>query len=154
MQQLNKRRPKPAKSGQYKIKNWKGYNHALKQRGSLEIWVEPLLEGIKADIEKMAGDGAYDKTKVYEVLRKKKIKPIIPPRKNARIKKHANSRGRPLARDHNIRGVRKWGRKKWKQKVKYHRRSLSETTMFRYKTVFGGKLSARTLEHQKSRSDE
>ncbi len=111
--------------------------------------VEPLLEGIKADIEKIAGDGAYDKTKVYEVLRKRNIKAVIPPRKNARIKKHGNTRGKPLARDRNIRGVRKWGRKKWKQRVKYHRRSLSETTMFRYKTVFGGRLSARTVEHQK-----
>ena len=33
-------------------------------------------------------------------------------------------------------------------KVKYHRRSLAETTMYRYKTIFGGHLSARTIEHQ------
>ena len=110
--------------------------------------VEPLLNDIKAKVDKMAGDGAYDKTKVYEVLDKRKVKAIIPPRKNARIKQHGNKKGKPLTRDKNIRGVRKHGRKKWKQKVKYHRRSLAETTMYRYKTIFGGHLSARTIEHQ------
>ena len=110
--------------------------------------VEPLLNDIEAKVGKMAGDGAYDKTKVYELLDKRRVKAIIPPRKNARIKKHGNKKGRPLTRDKNIRGVRKHGRKKWKQKVKYHRRSLAETTMYRYKTIFGGHLSARTIEHQ------
>jgi hypothetical protein len=110
--------------------------------------VEPLLDEVKGEIEKMAGDGAYDKTKVYAVLKKKKIKAIIPPQKGARIKKHGNSRGRPLARDKNIRAIRKLGRKQWKKKTNYHRRSLAETAIFRYKIVFGGKLRSRTIKMQ------
>src|SRR3990172_3107484 len=47
--------------------------------------VKPVLEKIKGKVKKFGGDGAYDKTKVYDTLEKEKIKPIIPPMKNARI---------------------------------------------------------------------
>jgi Transposase DDE domain len=97
--------------------------------------VAPLLNEVKAGVKKMAGDGAYDKTKVYEVLKEKKIRPVIPPRRGARIKKHGNKRGKPLARDKNIRAIRKLGRKRWKEKNNYHRRSLAETSMFRFKVI-------------------
>lgn len=110
--------------------------------------VEPLLDEVKGKVIKIAGDGAYDKTKVYKVLKKRKIKAIIPPRKGARIKKHGNSRGQPLARDKNIRDIRKMGRKKWKQKMNYHRRSLAETSMFRFKIVFGAELRSRVTGMQ------
>jgi hypothetical protein len=111
--------------------------------------VEPLLDEVKGTIKKMAGDGAYDKSKVYALLKGRKIKAIIPPQKGARIKKHGNTRGKPLARDKNIRDIRKLGRKRWKKKTKYHRRSLAETSIFRFKVVFGGKLKSRTMEMQK-----
>jgi hypothetical protein len=110
--------------------------------------VEPLLEEVKGRVEKLAGDGAYDKHKVYDTLRERKIKAIIPPQKNARIKKHGNKHGKPLARDKNIRAIRKLGRKRWKEKMQYHRRSLAETTMYRYKTIFGGELKSRISEMQ------
>lgn len=110
--------------------------------------VAPLLDQVDGQIAKMAGDGAYDKTKVYKQLAKRKIKPIIPPQKRARIKKHGNLRGRPLPRDQNIRAVRKLGKKQWKQKVHYHRRSIVENIMYRFKTIFGGKLSSRTFQQQ------
>ena len=44
--------------------------------------------------------------------------------------------------------VRKVGRKRWKRESRYHRRSLAETTMFRLKTIFGRRLSARTFDNQ------
>ena len=40
------------------------------------------------------------------------------------------------------------GRAKWKREINYHRRSLAETTMFRHKTAFGGKVSARKMDRQ------
>lgn len=113
-----------------------------------EDMVEPLLQDIKKGIEKFAGDGAYDKKKVYAYLSRRGIKPIIPPRKNARISKHGNCRVKPLARDRNIRGVRRLGRKNWKKKMNYHRRSIAETTMFRFKNTFGGKLTSRDMKQQ------
>lgn len=36
----------------------------------------------------------------------------------------------------------------WKRLVGYHRRSLAETTMFRFKTAFDGKVSSRQMNRQ------
>lgn len=110
--------------------------------------VKPVLEKIKGEVKIFGGDGGYDKTKVYDTLEKGKIKPIIPPRKNARINKHGNSHGRAKPRDRAIRYIRRHGRKKWKKIHHYHKRSLAETTMFRYKTILGDKLQSRTFERQ------
>ena len=49
--------------------------------------------------------------------------------------------------------IRKCGRKKWKRKVGYNKRSIAETTMFRYKTIFGGKLYSRTFKRQKTETE-
>ncbi|MDR1492814.1 MAG: IS5 family transposase, partial [Planctomycetaceae bacterium] len=97
---------------------------------------------------KFAGDGAYDKWKVYETMSQRDITPIIPPRKDAKIKQHGNSKELKLARDEAIRGTRKLGRSEWKRQVGYHRRSLSETAMYRMKTIFGQNLKNRNKESQ------
>jgi hypothetical protein len=110
--------------------------------------VQYLLENIKDPIAKIAGDGAYDVAKVYEIAYRRKIKAIIPPRRNAKIHKHGNRKDKPLIRDENIRGVRQLGRRKWKEKNNYHRRSMAETAMFRFKVNFGDKLMARTEKQQ------
>ncbi|MDR2815266.1 MAG: IS5 family transposase, partial [Proteiniphilum sp.] len=44
----------------------------------------------------------------------------------------------------------KHGSKRWKQQKGYHRRSLNEVVMFRYKTIFGGELDARTFDNQET----
>ena len=112
--------------------------------------VEVLLKQIEQEIDKFAGDGAYDKRKVYDGLNahSPQVKILIPPRKNARIWKHGNTKSERLKRDENLRSIRKDGRKEWKKNSGYHIRSLAETTMFRLKTIFGDKLSARLLETQ------
>jgi hypothetical protein len=73
---------------------------------------------------------------------------LIPPRKNAHIWQHGNTKAERLRRDENLRAIRKAGRKAWKQSSGYHIRSLAETTMFRLKTIFGDRLSARLMETQ------
>ena len=114
--------------------------------------VAPLFEKtpakIKRRINEVSADGAYDKQKVYQPLERLKIKPIIPPRKDARIIKHGNSRGKPHARDENLRYIRKHGKAKWKRMRHYHKRNKSETAMFRIKTIFSDKLQSRTIERQ------
>jgi hypothetical protein len=112
--------------------------------------VEALLEQIEQEVAKFAADGAYDKRKVYNGLNAHSPKAdiLIPPRKNARIWKHGNTKAQRLKRDENLRSIRKHGRKEWKKKSGYHIRSLAETTMFRLKTIFGNELSARLLETQ------
>jgi Transposase DDE domain len=112
--------------------------------------VEELLEQIDSPIDSFAGDGAYDQWKVYETLDAEEIEPIIPPRRNAKIKQHGNSSQPPLERDEAIREIRRVGRKQWKEDVGYHRRSLAETAMYRMKCCFGGNLKNRILENQQT----
>jgi hypothetical protein len=112
--------------------------------------VEPLLNQIDQPIDHFAGDGSYDKRKVYDSLNQHapQAEVLIPPRKNAHIWQHGNTHAERLKRDENLRAVRKLGRKVWKENSGYHMRSLAETTMFRFKTIFGDRLSARLLETQ------
>lgn len=112
--------------------------------------VEVLLEQIEQEIINFGADGAYDKRKVYDNLNahSPNVNILIPPRKNARIWKHGNTKAERLKRDENLRAIRKDGRKEWKKNSGYHVRSLAETTMFRLKTIFGNELSARLLETQ------
>ncbi len=112
--------------------------------------VEKLLDQIEQTILDFAADGAYDKRKVYDSLNAHSpdVNILIPPRKNARIWKHGNTKTKRLKRDENLRSIRKDGRKEWKKNSGYHVRSLAETTMFRLKTIFGDELSARLLETQ------
>ena len=45
------------------------------------------------------------------------------------------------------------GRKAWKIEAGYHRRSLSETAMYRYKTTLGPALKSRKLATQKAEAN-
>ena len=112
--------------------------------------VEELLDQIDAPVNAFYGDGAYDQWKVYETLDEQEIKPIIPPRHNAKIKQHGNSSESPLPRDEAIRETRRAGRKRWKESIGYHRRSLAETAMYRMKCCFGNKLKNRQLPNQRA----
>jgi hypothetical protein len=112
--------------------------------------VAELLNQIEQTILNFAADGAYDKRKVYDGLNAHSpdVTILIPPRKNARIWKHGNSKAERLKRDENLRAIRKDGRKAWKDDSGYHVRSLAETIMFRLKTIFGDGLSTRLLATQ------
>lgn len=116
--------------------------------------VKDMLAQIEQILLSCAADGAYDKRKVYDALNRHSpnMDILIPPRKNARIWQHGNSKKERLKRDENLRYIRKYGRKQWKQDSGYHIRSLAETIMFRLKIIFGDKLSARLLETQSTQA--
>jgi hypothetical protein len=107
-----------------------------------------LLNQIEGDIEQVSGDGAYDQLQCYDAIRERQAKATIPPRRGAKIWKHGNAQGERHTRDENLRRIRKVGRKAWKQQSNYHRRSLAETTMFRFKTIFGGSVRSRDFDNQ------
>ena len=96
----------------------------------------------------VSGDGAYDSFEIYDILRKHGIKATIPPREDAKIKLHDNTNGATMARDDIVRSIRKLGRSRWKQQNGYHRRSLAETAMFRFKRILGNNLHAILFENQ------
>ena len=56
----------------------------------------------------------------------------------------------PLPRDETIRAIRKRGRRGWKHDSGYHRRSVAETQIGRYKQMIGDTLRARTLTNQQT----
>jgi hypothetical protein len=116
--------------------------------------VAPLLQQVEEPIDRFAGDGSYDKRKVYNTLNQRapNAEVLIPPRKNARIWQHGNTKAERLKRDENLRSIRKTGRSAWKQASGYHIRSLAETAMFRLKTIFGDHLSARLMETQQTQA--
>jgi len=116
--------------------------------------VKKLLDQIEQTLLACAADGAYDKHKVYAALNKHSpdVEILVPPRKNARIWQHGNSKAERLKRDENLRYIRKHGRQRWKKDSGYHMRSLAETAMFRLKTIFGDELSARLLETQSTQA--
>lgn len=112
-----------------------------------EVLVD-LLQDVPGKIEQVSADGAYDQRKCYDTLNQHKAKAAIPPRKGARIWQHGNRKAERHVRDQNLRRIRKVGRKQWKIESDYHRRSLAETAVFRFKTIFGERLQTRRIENQ------
>jgi hypothetical protein len=109
---------------------------------------EALLDEVPGKINTVTADGAYDKWKVYGAIEGRKARPKIPPRHDAKIKRHANAAGPRLARDEAIRMIRRIGRKNWKKRIGYHCRSLAETAVSRLKMIFGPILKNRLLPNQ------
>lgn len=110
---------------------------------------EQMLSANEEEIEQISGDGAFDRKKVYQAIKEREIrKAAIPPRKGARIWQHGKTKAERLIRDENLRAVRRKGRKKWKEESNYHRRSLAETGVFRFKKIFSDKLQSREIENQ------
>ena len=116
--------------------------------------VEPLLEETEGggnegggneggELQAVYADGAYDTWDGCEAITGREAMPVIPPQRNAKIKKHGNAAGPPLPRDEAIRYIRSHGRKKWKRTRDYHRRSLGETAVCRYKQLVGRFVEAR-----------
>ena len=101
--------------------------------------LDALLEQIPAELAQVSADGAYAQ---------RNASVAIPPRQDAKIWQHGNCKRPPHPRDENLRLIRKHGRAKWKRLSNYHRRSLAETTLFRFKTIFTDKAAYRRLCNQ------
>lgn len=107
-----------------------------------------LIDQIDSPLSQASGDGAYDSFENYDLLTSLGAKITIPPRENAKVRQHGNSKAPPLVRDEVIRTIRKLGRAEWKRQSGYHRRSIAEATMFRFKQIFGDNLHAISFESQ------
>jgi IS5 family transposase len=115
--------------------------------GDCEV-LPALLEQIDGEIAAVGADGAYDTAEDYAAIQKRGARSVIPPRHGAKIWQHGNQKGLPHPRDENLRHIRRHGRTHWKKESGYHQRSLAETAMYRFKTIFSDKLSARLFESQ------
>jgi hypothetical protein len=70
---------------------------------------------------------------------------IIPPRATA-----VPNETTMTQRDRHITTIGKHGRMGWQRRSGYNRRSLVETAVYRYKTIIGRRLQARTLPTQRT----
>lgn len=108
-----------------------------------------IVAAVEGKIAQISGDASYDRRKVYAALNQRAIKrAAIPLCRGTRIWQHGNSRKERLIRDENLQVVRRKGRAKWKREANYHQRSLAETGVFRFKTIFTDKLRSRKQENQ------
>jgi hypothetical protein len=111
--------------------------------------VSPLLDQIPGSLASITADGAYDGEPVCRAIAERQPQPlptvIIPPRRTAVPSSATNS-----PRDRHIEVIQAKGRLSWQKAVGYGKRALVETAMFRYKTLIGPRLRARTLPAQKS----
>lgn len=149
------------KHGKTKKRGWKKIHVAIDDDGEIRATdvtdeatgdsaaVKFLLPQETARISSVTTDGAYDTEKVYLVCAEHNVQAVvIPPRKDASIWRHGNLKTPPHPRDENLRTIRKHGRKRWKVLSDYHRRSLVENTIFRFKTIFGDHVLAREERRQ------
>ena len=105
-----------------------------------------LLQQTAAEFHVVCADGAYDFEQCYRAIKQHRARALIPPRRDAVIRGKS-----PFAqRDENLRGIRRHGRKQWKNTSGYHQRSLVECAFFRLKTLFSERLRARRADTQEA----
>jgi hypothetical protein len=85
-----------------------------------------------------------------ESVKGKKNEGIIPPQKNAIYWVDEFDELLDLDRNEILKKIEMTSREEWKEASNYHRRSLSETAMMRFKTIFSPNLYSRKFETQKT----
>ena len=123
--------------------------------------IPALLPQIQSPIAKATADGAYDTKATYQAFSDRGTHLVTPPRRGAvpQCPQIITAKYNPALapRDAAIRRIAALGgdddaRKHWKIETAYHQRSLSETAMYRRKTLFSNTFSARSLHTQKIES--
>jgi DDE family transposase len=107
-----------------------------------------LLQDAPGEIEQVSADGACDQRRCYDAHNRHRARAAIPPRKGVKIWRRASTKAERHSRDENLRRIRKVGRKQWKGERGYHRRSLAEIKVFRFKTIFDDRLQTRQVDNQ------
>jgi transposase len=106
-----------------------------------------LLDQIEADVASLTADGAYDGEAIHATVaeRHPEAAVIIPPRSTAVPNETTTTQ-----RDRHLAAIAQHGRIGWQRSSGYNRRSLAETAVYRYKTIIGRRLHARTLPNQRT----
>ena len=109
-----------------------------------------MLGQVESPVDRFSGDGAYDTYEIWVLLKELEIEGIIPPQENAIYWVDEFDELLELDRNKILEKIEGVGRAEWKRGSNYHRRSLSETAMMRFKTIFGPELYSRIFEKQKT----
>ena len=106
-----------------------------------------LLTAVEGPLVRVTADAAYDTVAVYETAGARGATVVIPPARTANVSGHGP---RSPARDRTITLVKTLGRRQWKKASGYHRQSRVENVFFRYKSIIGDGLRARSPAGQGS----
>ena len=109
--------------------------------GAGVIVAQLLIEALNIDIARVTADAAYDTIAFYETVTRRGATVVVPPNRTARVSRR---RPRSSARERTIKKVKKLGRRQWKKKAGYHQQARVENAFFRYKSIIGGGLRARS----------
>ncbi len=142
-----------AKHGGRGIRGWKKLHVGVDQSGVIvshaltEATVDDATTAIKlmaagaGDLERVTADGAYDTVSFYAAAGAGGATVVVPPTTTAKVSRRGP---RSRARDRTISAVRKVGRRRWKKMAGYHQQARVENAFFRYKSIIGDSLRARS----------
>ena len=100
-----------------------------------------LIETVNDNVTRVTADAAYDTVAFYDAAGARGATVVVPPAKTARLSRR---RPRSSARDRTINDVQSMGRRRWKKTSRYHQQARVENAFFRYKSIIGDALRART----------
>ena len=104
------------------------------------IGIDLIATGDDA-IARVTADAAYETVACYAAAEMRDATVVVPPSKTARVSRR---RPRAHARDRTITDVRTLGRRRWKQEAGYQLQARVEKAFFRYTSILGDRLRARS----------
>ena len=106
-----------------------------------------LLTAVDGPLVRVTADAASGTVAVYETAGARGATGVVPPARTATVSGHGP---RSPVRDRTITLVKTLGRCRWKQASGYHRQGRAESAFFRYKSIIGDGLRARSPAGQGS----
>ncbi len=100
-----------------------------------------LIEAVAGDVACVTADAAYDTIAFYASAGARDAQVVVPPATTATVSRRGP---RSSARDRTIKEVNEIGRRRWKKASGYHQQARVDNAFFRYKSIFGGALRARS----------
>jgi len=112
--------------------------------------VGPLLNQVTAPVERLIGDGAYDRADVSATVaaRHPEAAVVTPPRADAVLS--ATAETAPTQRDRHLLAIAATGRVAWQRTSGYNERAKAEAAIARYEQVIGDRLRAHSDEGRRT----
>ena len=106
-----------------------------------------LVTGIPGNVASVTADAAYDTVAFYDAGTDRGARVVVPPARTAALSRRGP---RSRVRDRTIGRVQALGRRRWQKAAGYHRQARVENAVFRYKSIIGPGLRARTAGGRKT----
>ena len=105
-----------------------------------------LVDEVDGHLTRVTADPAYDTLAFSGAAGARGARVVVPPTKTASLSRRGARSG---ARDRTIRRVKALGRRRWKKASGYHQQARVEHAFFRYKSIVGDCLRARSSSGQR-----